>query len=129
MPIHLSYGEGWKCDLGYRIDGEVCAPVDVSQNAYENNRSYGTGWECLHGYRQANDQRCDEVIVPVGGYLDASGKRWKCLHGFIRTGDACREIVVPQTRLSAKQTFRLRMGVGPGLRGVRGRMYCKCGAG
>ena len=92
----LSFGDGWECDLGYRIDDDACSPVIVPRNAYENNRSYGTGWDCGHGYRQTADLRCDEVIVPTGGYLDPSGKRWKCLRGFVRIGDACREIIVPE---------------------------------
>ena len=97
-----SYGDGWECDIGYRLLGEACAAIVVPQNAYETRRSYGSGWECQHGYRLVDDVSCVAVAVPEGGYLDPSGERWKCLRGFVRFEDTCQEILVPENAYLAE---------------------------
>jgi hypothetical protein len=47
-----SYGGGWDCDLGYRVEGEECVAIDIPENAYATGRSYGSGWACRRGYEE-----------------------------------------------------------------------------
>ncbi len=90
-----SYGDGWACDIGYRLSGDVCAIINVPDNAYSTNRTYGRGWECLHGFQFDGSAGCVKVFVPMGGFLDSSGERWQCLRGFSKLGETCVELVVP----------------------------------
>ncbi len=90
-----TYGEGWECDLSYRLVRGQCVAIAVPENGYPTNQSYGVGWECQHGFQEANGNTCVEVSVPEGGYLDPSGEQWKCLRGFRRVGNACQEIELP----------------------------------
>ncbi|CUI60024.1 hypothetical protein [Cognatishimia activa] len=90
-----SYGDGWKCDLGYRIAGEICVAITVPENAYATNRRYGLGWECLHGFLRVERASCVPVIVPEGGYLGPSGSRWFCHRGFQKIGNTCEKIKLP----------------------------------
>lgn len=91
-----SYGEGWECNIGYRLNEEACLAIVVPENAYETKRTYGSGWECLHGFRQTNESECAAVIVPDGGFLDPSGLRWHCLRGFVKLDDTCQKIDLPE---------------------------------
>lgn len=100
-----SYGEGWECDLSYRLAGNQCVAVIVPENAYATNRSYGAGWECHHGFRDVNGDTCVEVTIPSGGYLDASGQQWKCLRGFRKVGKACEEIELPDHAYLSEDTY------------------------
>ncbi len=90
-----SYGDGWECDIGYRLDAGSCAAVIVPKNAYDTDRTYGRGWECFHGFRAEGEADCVAVVVPDGGFLDPSGERWHCLRGFIKRDDICQEINLP----------------------------------
>ena len=90
-----SYGDGWKCNIGYRLSGDLCAAVIVPENAYPTNRTYGPGWDCHYGFRVSDQTTCVAVIVPDGGFLDPSGERWRCSRGFLKIDDTCQEIVVP----------------------------------
>lgn len=90
-----SYGDGWECNIGFRLNENACVAVVVPQNAYDTNRSYGSGWECLHGFRRTGEAACVAVEVPEGGFLDPSGERWRCLRGYIKVDDTCQEIVLP----------------------------------
>lgn len=64
-----SYGDGWQCNIGFRLNEDACVAVVVPQNAYDTHRTYGAGWECLHGYRKTDDAACVAVDVPEGGLL------------------------------------------------------------
>ncbi len=90
------YGEGWECNIGYRLIGDSCSAIVVPENAYETNRTRGSGWECHHGYREVEGTACVAVLVPDGGFLDPSGERWHCLRGFVKIDDICQEVVVPE---------------------------------
>lgn len=90
-----SYGDGWECNIGFRLNETTCIAVVVPQNAYDMKRSYGSGRECLHGFREIDDAACVAVKVPEGGLLDPSGERWRCLRGYIKVDDTCQEIVLP----------------------------------
>ncbi|MEP3941894.1 MAG: hypothetical protein ABJM63_11255, partial [Anderseniella sp.] len=90
-----SYGEGWECNIGFRLNENACLEVIVPQNAYDTKRSYGSGWDCLHGSRTTDTETCIAVAVPEGGFLDPSGKRWECLRGYVKVDDSCQEIVLP----------------------------------
>ena len=41
-----SYGDGWECDVSYRIEGDLCVAIVVPQHGYATNRTYGKGWYC-----------------------------------------------------------------------------------
>ncbi|UWS77992.1 hypothetical protein N1037_11900 [Phaeobacter sp. G2] len=100
-----SYGDGWECDIGFRLNENACVAVVVPQNAYDTNRSYGSGWECLHGFRRTDDAACVAVEVPEGGFLDPSGERWRCLRGYIKVDDTCQEIVLPANAYLADASY------------------------
>ena len=91
-----SYGDGWECDIGYRLKNWDCLAIVIPANAYETNRTYGSGWECHHGFREVDETACVAVVVPDGGFLDPSGERWRCLRGFVKVNDACQEVLVPE---------------------------------
>lgn len=100
-----SYGGGWECNIGFRLNENDCVAVIVPQNAYETNRSYGSGWECLHGFRSIDKTACVAVDVPEYGYLDPSGERWRCLRGFIKVDDTCQEIILPANAYLADASY------------------------
>ncbi len=100
-----SYGDGWECNIGFRLNEDACVAVVVPQNAYDTNRSYGSGWECLHGFLRTDEAACVAVEVPEGGFLDPSGERWRCLRGFIKVDDTCQEIVLPANAYLANASY------------------------
>ena len=100
-----SYGDGWECNIGYRLSGEACAAITVPDNAYETNRTYGPGWACLHGFRKSDETTCVAVVVPDGGFLAPSGERWHCMRGFLKIDDTCRRIVLPANAYLTDTTF------------------------
>ncbi len=100
-----SYGEGWDCDLSFRLEGDQCVAIAIPQNAYPTNRPYGVGWECHHGFQEMNGDTCAEVPVPPGGYLDASGEQWKCLRGFRRLGTTCQKIELPDHSYLSEDSY------------------------
>ena len=100
-----SYGDGWECNIGYRLNENACVAVIVPQNAYDTNRSYGSEWECLHGFRRTDEATCVAVAVPDGGFLDPSGERWRCLRGYIKVDETCQEIMLPANAYLADVSF------------------------
>ena len=100
-----SYGDGWECNIGFRLNENACVAVIVPQNAYATNRSYGSGWQCLHSFRRTDDAACVAVEVPEGGFLDPSGERWRCLRGYIKVDDTCQEIVLPANAYLADASY------------------------
>ena len=48
-----SYGSGWVCNLGYRVEGAECVALEIPENAYATGLSYGSGWACRRGYEEA----------------------------------------------------------------------------
>lgn len=91
-----SYGDGWECDIGFRLSIDRCVAIIVPENAYETSRSYGRGWECLHGFRMSEETACVAVFVPEGGFLGPSGTRWHCQRGFVKVGATCQKLVLPE---------------------------------
>ena len=100
-----SYGDGWECNTGFRLNENTCAAVVVPRNAYDTKRSYGSGWECLHGFRRTGETECIAVEVPEGGFLDTSGERWRCLRGYIKVDETCQEIVLPANAYLADASY------------------------
>ncbi|WP_223428432.1 hypothetical protein [Tateyamaria pelophila] len=100
-----SYGDGWECDIGYRLRGDACDAVVVPQNAYETNRTYGSGWECLRGFRQSGQTDCVTIAVPADAFLDPSGRRWHCKRGFLKVDDTCQKVFVPANAYLVDTTF------------------------
>ncbi len=101
-----SYGDGWECNIGYRLRGDACTAVIVPENAYETNRTYGPGWNCHHGFRESDDATCVAVVVPEGGFLDPSGERWDCLRGFLKVGNTCQEVILPDNAYLSETSYR-----------------------
>lgn len=90
-----SYGAGWVCDLGYRVDGAECLALDIPEHANPTGRSYGTGWECDRGYEEVSGTSCNPIPVPANAFLRSSGYDWQCERGFRQERDACVSIVLP----------------------------------
>lgn len=91
-----SYGGGWVCDIGYRVEGAECLPLDIPEHAYPTGRSYGTGWECNRGYEEVDGTSCNPIPVPANAFLRSSGYDWQCERGFRQEDEACVPIVLPE---------------------------------
>lgn len=100
-----SFGSGWECNLGFRVDDQSCAAITVPKNAFATNQTYGTGWECLHGFIENQEAACIEVAIPDGGYLDATGERWRCSRGYRKMDDTCQQIVLPENAFLTDETY------------------------
>ena len=90
-----SYGSGWNCVLGYRVNGAECVAIDIPENAYATGRSYGLGWACLRGYRESEGISCELLPVPENAFLRPTGYDWQCDRGYRKHSDACVPIVLP----------------------------------
>ncbi|MCV2880310.1 hypothetical protein OE699_15820 [Sedimentimonas flavescens] len=91
-----SYGGGWVCDLGFRVEGAECLPLDIPEHAYPTGRSYGTGWECDRGYEEVDRTSCNPIPVPANAFLRSSGYDWQCERGFRQEDEACVPVVLPE---------------------------------
>jgi hypothetical protein len=91
-----TYGVGWDCAPGYRLDDAACAAIDFPENAYATGRSYGEGWECRRGYRDVGGVSCEAIPVPENAHLRSSGYDWECNRGYRQDRETCVPIVVPQ---------------------------------
>ena len=73
-----SYGDGWRCNPGYRESNGACAAIEIPANGYATSSSYGKGWECSYGFKESNGS-CTQVRVPANAYLDpVRGDDWNC---------------------------------------------------
>ena len=90
-----SYGGGWVCDLGYRVDGAECLKLDIPDNAHATGRSYGTGWACRRGYEEVNGESCNPIHVPANAFLRSAGHDWQCERGYRREREVCVRIDLP----------------------------------
>jgi hypothetical protein len=90
-----SYGGGWDCDLGYRVEGAECLTLDIPENAYATGRSYGSGWACRRGYEEAGGTSCEAIPVPEHAFLRSSGYDWQCDRGYRQDRETCVPIVLP----------------------------------
>jgi hypothetical protein len=91
-----SYGGGWVCDLGYRVEGAECLALDIPEHAFPTGRSYGTGWECGRGYEEKNGTSCSPIPLPANAFLRYSGYDWQCDRGYRQERDACVPLVLPE---------------------------------
>jgi hypothetical protein len=48
-----SYGDGWRCERGYRARAGACVVVDLPANAHLS--SSGDSWNCDPPYRRGGD--------------------------------------------------------------------------
>ena len=39
------YGDGWRCNPGYRESNGACGAIEIPANGYATSSSYGKGWE------------------------------------------------------------------------------------
>lgn len=91
-----SYGSGWVCDFGYRVEGAECLALDIPEHAYPTGRSYGTGWECDRGYEEVDGTSCNPIPVPANAFLRSFGYDWKCERGYRQEHETCVQIVLPE---------------------------------
>ena len=87
-----NYGNGWNCNIGYRLNKGTCVELDIPKNAYATGRSYGTGWACRRGFKEVSGERCVAIFVPENAFLRSSGFDWQCKRGFRQDRDNCVEI-------------------------------------
>ena len=83
-----SYGDGWRCNPGYRESNGACAAIEIPANGYATSSSYGKGWECDRGYR-ADGNACIAVTVPENAHLYFSGNDWECDKPYNKRSDRC----------------------------------------
>ena len=114
-----SYGNGWRCNRGYRETGGKCFAITIPENAYATDKLYGRGWECKYGFRRA-DSACVAVKVPTNGYLDASGDSWKCERGYRAVGNACDKVRVPANAFYVESSYGTGWQCARGYREVDG---------
>ncbi|SIO54905.1 hypothetical protein SAMN05444722_3431 [Rhodovulum sp. ES.010] len=91
-----SYGGGWHCTLGYRVNAGDCVAIDVPDNAYATGRSYGAGWACKRGYQEVGGASCEAIPVPENAFLRSSGFDWQCDRGYRQDRETCVLIVLPE---------------------------------
>jgi hypothetical protein len=72
-----SYGDGWRCNPGYRESNDACAAIEIPENGYATSSSFGTGWECSYGFKESNSS-CTPVRVPANAHVDYSENGWYC---------------------------------------------------
>lgn len=99
MPLNAqsrSFGGGWVCDLGYRVEGAECLALEIPEHAYPNGRSYGTGWACGRGYEEVSGKFCNPIPMPANAFLRSYGYDWQCERGYRRDRGACLAIVLPE---------------------------------
>ncbi len=109
MPLNAqarSYGGGWVCDLGFRVEGTECLALDIPEHAYPTGRSYGMGWECDRGYEKVNRTSCNSIPVPANAFLQSSGYDWQCERGFRREDRACLAIFLPERAYLTEDGWR-----------------------
>jgi hypothetical protein len=58
--VWQSWRSGWKCQRGYRREGERCVEVDVPPHAFLD--AFGHDWRCHRGYQQEGTG-CEPVRV------------------------------------------------------------------
>lgn len=99
-----SYGGGWDCILGYRVEGVKCVPIDFPENAYATGRSYGSGWECKRGFVDVGRASCKAIPLPDNAFLRSSGYDWQCDRGYRRERETCVPIVLPDNAYLSDDT-------------------------
>ena len=98
MPANAearSYGGGWDCALGYRVEGAACVALDVPENAHATGQSYGSGWACRRGYEEVGGRSCEGIFVPENAFLRSSGFDWQCDRGYRQDRETCVPLVLP----------------------------------
>jgi hypothetical protein len=116
MPenAHASYyGNGWKCNHGFREFNHACVAIVIPDNAYASDVSYENGWKCAWGYKKDKD-RCQLIYIPPNAYLDSFGNRWECERGYREVNRTCVLVKVPEHAFYVDSQF------GPGWQCNRG---------
>jgi len=67
--------DDWKCDRGFRQQGNTCLLVHA-KNAYLDGS--GSDWKCDRGFRKEGVV-CSSLTVPVNAYINYSGNDWTAL--------------------------------------------------
>lgn len=90
-----SYGTGWDCAPGFRVDGAACLAIEIPEHAYATGRSYGTGWSCRRGYEEVGEAACEPMPLPANAFLQSTGYGWQCERGYRQEQEACLPIMLP----------------------------------
>ncbi len=98
------YGDGWRCNPGYREREGACLAIELQQNAHATGSAYGDGWVCKRGYAKKTG-RCDPINVPENAFLLGAASVWKCERGYRRDGEMCSEITVPENGYPTGLTY------------------------
>ena len=53
-----SYGNGWRCNSGYKKVGNRCQKIYAPTNAYVS----GSSWKCVTGYKKVGN-RCEKIFI------------------------------------------------------------------
>ena len=56
-PNAYSYGNGWRCNSGYKKVGNRCQKIYAPANAYVS----GSSWKCVTGYKKVGN-RCEKIF-------------------------------------------------------------------
>ena len=98
------YGDGWRCNPGYREREGACLAIELQENAHATGSAYGDGWVCKRGYAKKTG-RCDSINVPGNAFLLGAASVWKCKRGYRRDGEMCSEITVPENGYPTGLTY------------------------
>jgi hypothetical protein len=99
------YGDGWRCNPGYRESDGACSAVEIPANGYATSSPYGAGWECSYGFKESSGS-CTPVRLPANAYLDPNrGDSWKCNRGYRAVDDTCVFIDVPANGYLTDSTY------------------------
>lgn len=60
-PNSHAVGQGWKCDTGYKRQGQQCNKIFIPPNAVIS----GQGWICKTGFKRVSNQ-CNKVSANAG---------------------------------------------------------------
>ena len=83
-----SYGDGWRCNPGYRESNDACAAIEIPENGCATISSFGTGWERSYGFKESNGS-CIESELPANAHVDYSGNGWDCNEPYKKRNGEC----------------------------------------
>lgn len=117
-----SYGSGWECNLGYRVDGDDCLAIDIPEHAYATGQSYGSGWACRRGFEQVGRASCIPIEIPENAFLESAGYDWECDRGYRRGRTSCEAVDLPENAFLSGQVHRNRLDLRTRFRRGGGRL-------
>lgn len=102
MPEHASaksYGDGWQCDVGYRLNEGICTTITVPENAYATNRTYGAGWPAAMDFEKHPMQSVLKWSSLNTGFWTRLANVGIACENFAKSGIHVRQLSCPQTHI------------------------------